>query len=186
MSADKSKHIIIAITGASGCIYAKRLIEKLENTKNAPRISIIMSEVGKQVWKTELGALPEFKHKVYHEKDFMAPFASGSSVANSMVAIPCTMGSLGKMAHGIADNLITRAADVILKEKKQLIIVPREMPLNLIHIENMKLLSLAGATIIPACPSFYSKPANINALVDTVVDRVLDHLGYAPESATRW
>ncbi|MDA3820082.1 MAG: UbiX family flavin prenyltransferase [Candidatus Delongbacteria bacterium] len=186
MHCNKPEHIVIAITGASGCIYAKRLIKKLENTKNAPCISIIMSEVAKQVWKTELGVLPEFKHKMYHEKDFMAPFASGSSVADSMVVIPCTMGSLGKIAHGIADNLITRAADVILKEKKQLIMVPRETPLNLIHIENMKLLSLAGATIIPACPSFYAKPSSIHELVDTIVDRVLDHLGYASESATRW
>jgi flavin prenyltransferase len=186
MHFNKTEHIVIAITGASGCIYAKRLIEKLENTKNAPDISIIMSEVAKLVWKTEMGVLPEFRHKMYHENDFMAPFASGSSVAGKMVVIPCTMGSLGKMAHGIADNLVTRAADVILKEKKQLILVPRETPFNLIHIENMKLLSLAGATIIPACPSFYSKPENINELVDTVVDRVLDHLGHAPDSAGRW
>lgn len=180
------KKIVIAVTGASGSIYVKRLIEKLKKQKDQPEIALIFSETAKIVWKTEVGNNPQFNIKVYDEKDFLAPFASGSSVWDSMVVIPCTMGSLGKIAGGIADNLITRAADVFLKEKKQLILVPRETPYNLIHIENMKKLTLAGSLILPATPSFYSNPQSVEDVVDTVVYRVLDHLGFSNNDAFRW
>lgn len=180
------KKIIIAITGASGSIYAKRLIDKLKNHKDQPKMALIFSETAKIVWKTEIGSNPEFNIKVYDENDFMAPFASGSSVWDSMVVVPCTMGSLGKISGGIADNLITRAADVFLKEQKQLILVPREMPYNLIHLENMKNILLAGGMIIPANPSFYSKPQSIEEIVDTVVYRIMDQLGFKENHSFRW
>ncbi|HKK66960.1 MAG TPA: UbiX family flavin prenyltransferase [Bacteroidales bacterium] len=181
-----SKRIVIAITGASGSIYAKRLIEKLEHVDNPPQLAIIMSSVAREVWKTELDSKPVFNHKQYEPDDFMAPFASGSSVWDSMIVVPCTMGSLGKIANGIADNLITRAADVFLKERKQLILVPRETPFNHIHLENMRQLNLAGALIMPASPSFYSRPQSIDELADSLVHRMMDHLGYPPPSAYRW
>lgn len=180
------RKIVIAITGASGSIYAQRLISKLEQLPNPPQLALVMSEVAIKVWETELESLPEYKHQTFDAGDFMAPFASGSSVWDSMVIVPCTMGSLGKIANGIADNLITRAADVFLKERKQLILVPRETPFNHIHLENMKHLNLAGALIMPASPSFYSRPQSIISLVDTLVNRIMDHLGYPPEDAQRW
>jgi 4-hydroxy-3-polyprenylbenzoate decarboxylase len=115
-----------------------------------------------------------------------APFASGSNPFDAMIVIPCSMGTLGRIAHGLSDNLLLRAADVALKEKKQLILVPRETPLSLVHIKNFELLLLAGATIIPANPSFYSHPQTIEQVVDTVVARVLDHLGVPHRLAARW
>ena len=179
------KRIVIAVTGASGAIYAQRLIEKLERHPDVTELSVVMSDVANEVWKTEIGTTPVFSAKTYAADDFYAPFASGSSVRDSFVIIPCTMGSMAKIAGGIADNLITRTADVFLKEKKQLIIVPRETPYNLIHVRNMETLILSGAQIIPASPSFYSKPADINALVDSFVYRIMDHLGLSNQGF-RW
>ncbi len=179
------KDIVIAITGASGAIYAKNLIEKLENSQAVGKLSIVMSDTAKQVWEAELDESPKFQSKVYDINNFYAPFASGSSAPDSMIIIPCTMGSMAKVAHGIADNLISRAADVMLKEKKQLIIVPRETPYNLIHVKNMELLILAGAQIIPTSPSFYAKPKNLNELVSHFTDRILDQLNI-PNQAYRW
>ncbi len=179
------KKIVIAITGASGVIYAQNLIQKLEHSKSVESLSVVMSDVAKQVWETEIGTKPAFNSKQYQSDDFYAPFASGSSVQDSMIIIPCTMGTMAKIANGIADNLITRAADVFLKEKKQLIIVPRETPFNLIHVRNMEQLILAGAQIIPASPSFYAKPKTINDLVNHFTDRILDQLNI-PTQAFRW
>jgi flavin prenyltransferase len=179
------KSIVIAVTGASGAIYAKHLIEKLEQDKNELEIHIVFSKIARQVWETEIGTPACFRSTLYDENDFSAPFASGSSVKDSMIIIPCTMGSMAKIANGIADNLITRAADVFLKEKKQLIIVPRETPYNLIHVKNMEKIILAGGQIIPASPSFYSKPQNINELVDYFIDRILDQIGIQ-NSGFRW
>lgn len=179
------KKIVIAITGASGAIYAQSLIQKLEQSEQLESLSVVMSDVAKQVWETEIGLKPNFASKQYQANDFYAPFASGSSVQDSMIIIPCTMGTMAKIANGIADNLITRAADVFLKEKKQLIIVPRETPFNLIHVRNMEQLILAGAQIIPASPSFYAKPKNIDDLVSHFTDRILDQLDI-PNQAYRW
>ena len=179
------KKIVIAITGASGTIYAQSLLQKLEQSEQVESLSVVMSDIAKQVWKTEIGTKPNFASKQYKPDDFYAPFASGSSVQDSMVIIPCTMGTMAKIAGGIADNLITRAADVFLKEKKQLIIVPRETPFNLIHVKNMEQLILAGAQIIPASPSFYAKPKNIDDLVSHFTDRILDQLSI-PTQAYRW
>jgi len=114
------------------------------------------------------------------------PFASGSNTLDAMVVIPCTMGTLGRIAHGYSDNVLLRAADVALKENRKLIVVPRETPLNLVHLKNMELLLQAGATILPANPHFYGNPTSIEALADTVVARVLDHLGVANEASPRW
>ncbi len=119
-------------------------------------------------------------------KSMNAPFASGSSAPDAMVIIPCSMGTLGRIAHGYSQDVLLRAADVALKEKKKLILVPRETPLNLIHLRNFELLLLAGATILPANPSFYNRPQNVEQVVDTVVARVLDHLGVAHQLVARW
>jgi len=167
--------IVVAITGASGALYAKELLKALQNSGH--EISVVASDVAKMVWRDELGEdLREGGYKLYGIKDFKAPFASGSALYDRMVVIPCSMGTLGRIAHGTADDLISRAADVFLKEKRKLILVPRETPFNLIHVENMRLVMLAGATVIPAIPSFYSKPKSVLELVHTVVARVLDHL----------
>ena len=177
--------IVIGISGASGAIYATRLIQflkqfshtiELTGSSNALKIGIDEQET--DYTKLDL--------TFYHSKDFSAPFASGSAQYDAMVVIPCSMGTLGRMAHGYSDDLLTRTVDVFLKEKRKLIIVPRETPFNLVHIENMRLLALAGATIIPAIPSFYSKPKTIEDAVDTVIARVLDHLGIGNELRERY
>lgn len=172
--------IVVAVTGASGSIYAKILLEKLISLKSQwEDLSIVMTMNAMQVWKTELdnedyNKLPV---KFYSQQDFSAPFASGSGKYNTMIIIPCSMGTLGRIATGISNDLITRAADVILKERRRLICVARDTPLNLIHIRNMETITLAGGIICPASPSFYSKPKTIDEVAATVVDRVLDLAG---------
>jgi len=175
-----SKKIIVAITGASGSIYAKRLIEKLSDFKSdISDLKIVVSEAGKQVWEYELKLKPSFKFgNLIENNNFFSPIASGSANYNAMIIIPCSMGTLGRIANGTSDDLISRAADVMLKERKKLILVTRENPLSLIHINNMKKLTEAGGIIMPASPSFYNNPKSINDLVDTVVFRALDHLGF--------
>lgn len=173
------KKIVVAITGASGSIYAKTLIESLyEHINQIDGVAIVFSKNAKDVWTYELDGFDDSKipFKIYDYQDFFAPFASGSSTYNYMVVCPCSMGTLAKISNGIADNLITRSADVMLKEDKKLIIIPREMPYNLIHIENMKKVMLAGAKICPASPSFYSKPETKEEIVKTVVDKILNLL----------
>jgi flavin prenyltransferase len=180
------KHkIILAITGASGSIYAKTLIVKLSKLKEQlDYFGIIFSDHSKAVWDHELG-ISDYEdgfYKAYKNNDFFAPFASGSAGYDKMIICPCTMGTLGKIANGITDNLITRSADVILKERRTLILVTREMPLNLIHINNMKTVTEAGGIICPASPSFYSKPDSIEKLISTVVDKVLSLAGFTIET----
>ncbi|NQU86456.1 MAG: UbiX family flavin prenyltransferase [Mariniphaga sp.] len=174
------RKIIIAVTGASGSIYAKILIEKLEQVKDQfEEVGVVFSGNALDIWKYELNEIfqPVYPFRVYEREDFYAPFASGSADFDTMIICPCSMGTLGRIANGISDDLITRAADVILKEKRKLILVPRETPYNLSHIENMKQITLAGGTICPAIPSFYSKPETINQLVETVVERVISLVG---------
>lgn len=172
--------IVIGITGASGSVYAKQLLEKLSSLKaQVAETSIVMSRNAGDVWKHELNnddylRLP---FKTYEINDFNAPFASGSSSYNTMIICPCSTGTMGRIAGGISDNLITRAADVMLKERRKLLLVVRDTPLNLIHINNMKLLTEAGAVICPASPSFYSRPDNFEELIATVVDRILTLAG---------
>ncbi len=173
--------IVIAITGASGSIYANMLIEalqKLPEHVDLSTLAVVCSEKGKEVYAYETGnpvtALADVKH--FANNDFFAPFASGSSNYDALVIVPCSMGTMGRIAHGVSDSLITRTADVMLKERRKLILVLRETPYNLVHIKNMELLCLAGAVICPASPSFYSKPADIPNLCNTVVERVISLL----------
>lgn len=175
-----SKKIVVAITGASGSIYAETLLKKLNAASTQwNELSIVMTENAKEVWKTELGNenWKNIDFKFYITTNFLAPFASGSGQYDTMIIIPCSMGTLGRIATGVSNDLITRAADVILKEKRKLICVVRETPYNLIHIRNMETVTLAGGIICPATPSFYSKPQTIEAVTETVVDRVLDLAG---------
>lgn len=175
------KHkIVVAITGASGSVYAKRLLQKLVQVQEQwEQLSIVMTENAKDVWRTELGdqSYLDYEGSFYSTTDFTAPFASGSGQYNTMILIPCSMGTLGRIASGISNDLITRAADVVLKERRKLICVVRETPYNLVHIRNMETVTLAGGIICPATPSFYSQPQTVEAVADTVVDRVLDLAG---------
>ncbi len=169
--------IVLAITGASGSVYPMLLLRKLLAIKDQwNELGIVMTENAKTVWKTELGntAYDQYDLKFYSQQDFFAPFASGSGKYDTMIIIPCSMGTLGRIASGISNDLITRAADVILKERKKLICVIRDMPYNLIHIRNMETVTLSGGIICPATPSFYSNPKTIEEVAATVVDRVID------------
>ena len=177
---EKSSKIVLAITGASGSIYAERMIHYLEKYANQyESFSIVFSKNAKDVWKHELGnsEFDKLNQKTYEPNDFYAPFASGSSDYNYMIICPASMGTIGRIANGISDDLISRSADVMLKERKKLIIIARETPYNLIHLRNMTSLTEAGAIILPATPSFYSKPTSIEDLVDTVILRILQLMG---------
>jgi len=174
------KKIAVAITGASGSIYAKLLVEKLiALQEQIAELSIVMTDNAKLVWQTELAdeAYKEYAVNYYGTKDFTAPFASGSAKYDALLIVPCSMGTLGRIAAGISNDLITRSADVMLKERKKLICVLRDTPYNLVHIKNMETVTLAGGIICPASPSFYSRPQTLEAAALTVVDRVLDLAG---------
>ncbi len=180
--------IAIAITGASGSIYAKLLLDKLQAMpEQYQEIGIVMSKNAKEVWKTELGneEYDQYPFRYFEKYDFNAPFASGSAKYNVMIVAPCSMGTLGRIAAGVSDDLVTRAADVVLKERRKLILMVRETPYNLIHIKNMETVTLAGGIICPATPSFYSKPQTIEEVAATVVDRVLDLAGLE-QASYRW
>jgi 4-hydroxy-3-polyprenylbenzoate decarboxylase len=180
--------IVVAVTGASGSIYAKLLLTKLlELKEEIAEISVVITQNAKQVWQTELEdeSYKNFAVRYFTKDDFKAPFASGSGQYNTMIIIPCSMGTIGRIAGGISNDLITRAADVILKEKRKLICVARETPYNLMHLKNMETITLAGGIICPATPSFYSKPKTIEEVAATVVDRVLD-LASLPIKTFRW
>jgi len=195
-----NKKMVVAICGASGSIYGIRLLKAL--LKNPINIYLIISNAGYKVLEHEIGYKGEsflsfLKDKgvvihndadlnIYDQDDFFAPPASGSFRNDGMVIAPCSMKTLGAIASGIADNLIHRAADVNLKEKRPLILLPRETPLNLIHLKNMYVTAKAGATIMPPSPSFYSNPQNISDLVDTVIARVLDHLKIEHDLVKEW
>lgn len=199
------RKIIIAITGASGAIYAMKLLERLRGLPAAGRfhgaqpqgyrepsdllpelpqrpveVAVILTGNAEEIMLYETGAgyTPSGNEKLWNNNDFYAPFASGSSSYDTMIICPASMGMVGRIAHGVSDDLITRAADVMLKERRRLILVPRETPYSLIHINNMKLLTEAGAIICPATPSFYSRPQTIDDLVMTVIDRVLALAGF--------
>jgi 4-hydroxy-3-polyprenylbenzoate decarboxylase len=178
--------ILVAITGASGALYAQRLLDNLD--PSAHEIHVVQSNYAQQVIAAELpgGLRLPTGVKTHNLKSMNAPFASGSNPPDAMVVIPCTMGTMGRIAHGCSEDLLLRAADVVLKEKKKLILVPRETPLSLVHVKNMELLLQAGVTILPANPSFYSNPKSVQGVVDTVVARVLDHLGLPQKLVTRW
>lgn len=169
----------MAITGASGSIYAQRVLFHLAaHAQEHPlEVGVVYSKNALDVWQHELGGTPEHPFSVYDREDYFAPFASGSAQYEALVIVPCSMGTVGRIAGGFSDDLITRAADVMLKEQRQLICIVRDTPYNTIHLQNMLRVAQAGGTILPATPSFYSKPADFDALADTVVLRALDLLG---------
>lgn len=180
--------ILLAITGASGAVYAKLLLDKLTALQQQwDELSVVMSTNAKEIWKTELGneAYTHYPVRYFDKYDFNAPFASGSARYNIMIVAPCSMGTLGRIAGGISDDVITRAADVVLKERRRLILMVRDTPYNLIHIKNMEAVTLAGGIICPATPSFYSRPTTVEAVAATVADRILDLAGLEINSY-RW
>jgi 4-hydroxy-3-polyprenylbenzoate decarboxylase len=178
--------IVIAITGASGLLYTQRLLDNLDTSQH--EVHMVVSNYARVVIEEELpdGLRLPAGVTSHGLKSMNAPFASGSNPFDAMVVIPCSMGTLGRIAHGLSEDVLLRAADVMLKERKKLILVPRETPLNLVHLRNMELLLLAGATILPANPSFYTHPKTVEQVVDTVVARVLDHLGVPQQLVPRW
>ncbi len=192
-------NLLIAITGASGSIYGLRLVEEL--LRSGERVTLTASDSGIGVCNFETGInistdlpgllksrwnLPEAELTIRKHTDFWAPEASGSSITDAMVVSPCSMGTLGRIASGISGNLIERAADVMLKEGRPLLLLPRESPLSSIHLENMLRLSRAGARIIPAMPAFYHLPESVNEMVDFIVGKVLDQLGVKHNLFKRW
>lgn len=182
------KKIVVAVGGSSGSIYAKVLLDRLAGLKDQwESVGLVMSKNACFNWELELGdkAYDNYDFDRYDTKDFMAPFASGSAQYDTMIICPCSMGQMGRIAAGLSTDLVGRAADVMLKERRKLILVPRDTPYNLIHIRNMETITLAGGIICPASPSFYSLPKTFEALVATVTDRVLDLAGFKLDSY-RW
>lgn len=185
----KAKHkIVVAVSGASGSIYAKVLFDKLQGLlQQIEALDVVFSKNALDVWKHELGdeSYAKYPFRRFEKHDFCAPFASGSARYDTLIICPCSMGTLGRIAAGISDDLVTRAADVMLKERRKLILVTRETPLNLIHINNMKTVTEAGGIICPATPSFYAKPQTMEELAASVIDRVIDLSGLE-QSTYRW
>ncbi|MDF2692730.1 MAG: 3-polyprenyl-4-hydroxybenzoate carboxy-lyase UbiX [Labilithrix sp.] len=186
----KKRKIVVGITGASGAPYARRLLAVLSERvqAGAVEVGVCLSATAPEVWALECGGdlrgaidLP-----IWGMRDYKAPFASGSAGWDAMAIVPCSMGTCARIAHGISDTLLTRAADVMIKERRTLVVVPRETPLSVIHLENLTTLARAGATILPAMPSFYGKPEGVEQLLDTVVGRVLDQLGVEHDLLSRW
>jgi len=184
----KKLKIAVGITGASGSIYANELLKSLNEYRDQiEEVSVVMSSNAKIVWETELGTsqIETFDFKLYDKMDFYSPIASGSANYDVLIICPCSMGTMARIANGMSNDLLTRAADVMLKERRKLILATRETPLNLIQIENMKKITLAGGIIAPASPSFYSNPSDFSELVKTVTDRILDLSGLKV-STFRW
>ncbi len=181
------RQLVVGITGASGAIYAQQLLERLQ-ALNDVDVAVVFSDCGEQVFSHELGddALAALPFRRYANNDFSAPFASGSSRFDTMVVAPCSMGTLARIANGTSNNLLTRTADVMLKERRRLILLTREAPLNLIHLRNMTQVTEAGGIICPASPSFYSRPASIGEAVRTVTDRVLQLAGFGDDRMFCW
>ena len=181
--------LVVAVTGASGSIYAQRLLVQIAKSKEVEECHVVLSRYAPEVAATELGSqglrIPKGM-KVYGDKTMQVPFASGSARFEAMAIVPCSMGMLGRIAHGYSDGTIARSADVFLKEKRKLILVPRETPWNLVQARNVVALMEAGAVMLPAVPSFYGRPKSVEDVVDTVVARIMDHLGLRNELVTRW
>ncbi|MFQ5446557.1 MAG: UbiX family flavin prenyltransferase [Saprospiraceae bacterium] len=178
---DAKRKIVLAVGGSSGAIYAKVLFDRLVQLREQwTTVGVVMSDNAKFNWQHELGNgnFEDYPFNYYGKNNFAAPFASGSARYDTMIVCPCSMGLLGRIAAGISDDLVTRSADVILKERRRLILVPRDTPFSLVHINNMKMLTEAGAVVCPANPSFYSRPQTFEDLAATVVDRVLDLAGF--------
>ena len=187
------RKIVIGITGASGAPYAKRLLDYLDErtrTREDLEVAVCLSSTAPEVWALECGGdIREAiggRFPIWGMRDYKAPFASGSAGWAAMAIVPCSMGTVARIAHGISDTLLTRAADVMIKERRTLIVVPRETPLSVVHLENLLTLARAGALVMPAMPSFYGKPETTEQLLDTVLARVVDHLGLDHQLSHRW
>lgn len=182
------KKIVIAVSGSSGSVYAKLLLDRLLTLKDQwEAVGVVMSDNARLNWELEIGK-PDFSiypYQFYEKSNFYAPFASGSAKYDTVIVCPCSMGMLARIATGVSNDLISRAADVALKERRKLILVTRDTPLSLIHLNNMKTVTEAGGVIAPACPSFYSQPTDLEAIIGTVIDRVLDLAGFELQSY-RW
>lgn len=181
--------IVVGISGASGAPYAMRLLEVLTSAPLGQQVqlSLVLSSTAEQVLEHECKKrVRDFGLPIFEGRDYGAPFASGSSAPDAMVIIPASMSTVAKVAHGISDNLLTRAADVVIKERRRLIMVPRETPYSEIHLTNLLALSRLGVTVLPASPSFYGQPQTIEQLLDTVIGRVCDHLGLSHRLTRRW
>lgn len=180
--------LVVAVSGASGAPYAKRLLDFLAAEGAAQGVScdLVFTDTGKQVWKAEIGAEPRYPFTVWKNRDFTAPFASGSARYDGMVVVPCSAGMMSRIAHGVSLDLVGRAADVMLKERRRLVLCLREAPLSLVHARALTAALEAGAEVVPACPSFYSQPKDLGELVDTVVARLLDRLGIPNALMRRW
>lgn len=181
------KKVVIGVTGASGAPYARRLLSLLA-ARGDVELGVCLSQTASEVWALECGGdiREAIGVPVWGARDYKAPFASGSAGWHAMAVVPCSMGTAARIAHGISDTLLTRAADVMLKERRTLVVVPRETPLSVVHLENLLLLARAGAVVLPAMPSFYGKPATLEHAIDTVVGRLLDHLGIDHDLVRRW
>jgi 4-hydroxy-3-polyprenylbenzoate decarboxylase len=183
------KRVVIGISGASGAPYAKRLLQLLSRGELARgvELAVVLSRTAESVWQLECGGSPRDLGLPTHElRDYGVSFASGSSAPDVMAVVPASMSCLARIAHGISDDLLTRAADVMLKERRPLLLVPRESPYSAIHLENMLSLTRAGAIVIPASPSFYGRPATLEDAIDSVLSRVLDHMGLPNALSRRW
>ena len=177
--------LVFAATGASGAIYLQRLLDRVSPRDH--EIHLVLSEHAREVVREEIGELRVPEGVTQHgDRSMFVPFVSGSARFDAMVIAPCSMGTLGRIAAGTSEGTILRAADVFLKERRRLILVPRETPWSLIHARNVVAVTEAGAIVMPACPSFYSKPQTVEAVADTVVSRILDHLGVENAGAFRW
>ncbi|MDB5214715.1 MAG: 3-polyprenyl-4-hydroxybenzoate carboxy-lyase UbiX [Myxococcaceae bacterium] len=193
MSSTSKRKIVIGITGASGAPYAKRILDVLEErtrTRGDVEIAVCLSSTAPEVWSLECGGdIREAiggRFPIWGMRDYKAPFASGSAGWHAMAIVPCSMSTVARIAHGISDTLLTRAADVMIKERRTLVVVPREMPLSVIHLENLTALAKAGVVIQPAMPSFYGKTKTLEQAIDTVVGRTLDQLGLEHDLLKRW
>ena len=184
-----ARRIVVGISGASGAPYAERLLEVLcgEQFKTRVSLSVVLSATAQEVWDHECTTpLRAFDVPVFGGRDYSAPFASGSSAPDAMVIVPASMSTVARVANGISDNLLTRAADVVLKERKKLVLVPRETPYSEIHLKNLLELTRMGALVLPASPSFYGKPNSVRELLDTVIGRLLDQLDLPHALTRRW
>ncbi len=184
------KKIVVGVTGASGAPYARRVLSLLAGRDDV-EVGVCASQTASQVWALECGGdlvewLRDAGVRLWGVRDYQAPFASGSAAWGAMAIVPCSMGTAARIAHGISDTLLTRAADVMLKERRKLVVVPRETPLGLIQLENLAQLARAGAVVLPAMPSFYGHPASLEDAIDTVVGRILDHLEVSHSVVRQW
>ncbi len=180
--------IVVGVGGASGAPYAKRLLDFLarEGAAAGVHVDLVFSTTGRQIWSHEIGGAPDYPFRTWKNQDLTAPFASGSARYDAMAIVPCSAAGLARVAHGVSTDLIGRAADVMLKERRPLVLVLRETPISLVHARAIVQAVEAGAFVMPASPSFYSRPATMEALIDTVVARVLDRLGIPNEIMRRW